>query len=407
VNTAQAEKALIARLILDPDLTASVEGLEAEDFSVPDMATIYRVIRRRAAEGEAIDAVLVGEESGVDVDVLTLSPASFAPVEQYVKAIRDSAVRRSLSAILEQARSRILAKSDDDPVESVNRALDQIARQRGISGVRGAREVVRSYRDELYRRASVGDGIAYGIAGLDSTLLPMRAGRLVVFASRPGIGKTALAESVSDNAARFGPVLFVSLEMTAEELTDRAMARMSGLSAADIMRGKVEVEKLDDHLKARADAPIVYVDEGGTTTADIDSAVQKVKLTHDGKISLVIVDYLQLVADKGENEVYRVGGISHALKRLAMKHRVPVLALAQLNRNIESEGRKPRLSDLRDSGAIEQDADVVMIMQGMPYRPERQLHVLKQRQGKTGEIPMLFDGDTQRWSSPAVAASVF
>ena len=406
MNAEQAEKALVARVLIDPEQLASVEGLEPEDFGIPDMAAAFRVIQRLSADGRVPDAVLVEEESGVEIDVLELSPASFAPIDQYVAAIKDAAVRRRIVGVLDQARVGIKSGSSD-PVEALNKALDQIGRDRGVTGVRKASDVVRAYRDEFHRRATLGDGLQYGIEGLDSALLPMRAGRLVVFASRPGIGKTALAESVSDYAARFGPVLFVSLEMTAEELTDRAMARMSGLSAQDIMRGKVGVEKLDDHLKARADAPIVYVDEGGTTTSDILAAAQKVKMMNEGNLGLVIVDYLQLVADKGENEVYRVGGISHNLKRLAMKMKCPVLALAQLNRNIEAERRKPRLSDLRDSGAIEQDADVVMIMQGEPYRSERTLHILKQRQGKTGEIYLNFDGDTQRWSSPPATAKEF
>lgn len=398
MNTAQSERALIARIILEPSELSAIDGLQPEDFSLPDMATIYRAILKRNAAGEAIDAVLIEQDCGVQIDVLELSPASFAPIEQYATAIMDGATRRRWASILDRARVEIQSGSAD-PLTTITAALDSIAQERGVGGVRQAGEVIRSYRDEFHRRASIGNGLRYGIEGLDSSLLPMRAGRLVVFASRPGIGKTALAESISDHAARSGPVLFVSLEMTAEELTDRAMARMSGLSAQAIMRGEVDLADLDDHLKARSDAPIVYVDDGTTTTADILSAAQKVKMLH-GDLSLVLVDYLQLVADKGDNEVYRVGNISHGLKRLAMRMKVPVLALAQLNRNIESERRKPRLADLRDSGAIEQDADVVGIMLGEPYQPERTMHILKQRQGTVGEIPLLFDGDTQRWSSP-------
>lgn len=401
MNAALAEKALIARIILNPELMADVQGLEADDFGIPDMAKVYRTIHKRYTSSEAIDAVLVGEECGVDIDVLELSPASFAPIEQYVAAIRDAAVRRRLVGIIDGARESILSGTDD-PIGSITTAVERVARIKGVSGVRSAGEVVRSYRDEFHRRTTVGDGIPFGIEGIDSLLLPMRAGRLVVFASRPGIGKTALAESVSDYAAGVGPVLFVSLEMTAEELTDRAMARMSGESAGSIMRGTVDIDVLDEHLKLRSDMPITYVDDGGTTTNDILSAAQRVKLTHEGRLGLVIVDYLQLVADKGDNEVYRVGGISHALKRMALKLKVPVLALAQLNRSIDAERRKPRLSDLRDSGAIEQDADVVMIMQGDPDAPERSLHILKQRQGSTGTVKLNFDGDTQRWSTEAV-----
>lgn len=400
MHSESAEKALIFRILLEPDLMGEVDGLMPEDFSLPDMGKVFAVFQKRAAAGESIDSVVAEIESGVKIDVLELSPASSAPVNTYVTAIKDASERRRVAAILDTAKAQ-LTSGVGDPLDTITHTIERIASERGFSGLRGTSEVVRNYRTEFAGRASAGSGITYGISGLDSTLLPMRPGRLVVFASRPGIGKTALAESVADHAAGLGrgPVLFVSLEMTAEELTDRAMARMSGLSAQDIMRGKTDIKELEPHLVARSDTPIVYVDEGGSTVADIGIAAQKVKMTHDNKLGLIVVDYLQLVGDRGDNEVYRVGAISHGLKRLAMKMKCPVLAMAQLNRNIEAERRKPRLSDLRDSGAIEQDADVVLIMNGVPWEPERNLFILKQRQGSTGEVKLLFDGDTQRWES--------
>lgn len=185
--------------------------------------------------------------------------------------------------------------------------------------------------------------------------------------------------------------------MEAEQLTDRALARMSGRSAREIMSGSIDLTELDDHLKVREDMPIVYMDEGMTTSADILSAANRTKMMY-GDLALVIVDYMQLVADKGEHEVYRVGAISHALKRMSLKLKVPVIAMAQLNRSITMENRPPRLSDLRDSGSIEQDADVVVIISGDPMFPQRDLHILKQRQGSTGMVSANFDGDTQRWS---------
>lgn len=387
---------------MDPDQMVDTSGLEPEDFGASDLGRVFSVIRKRVQAGEPVDAVLVSEESGVEIDVLELSPASFAPISTYVQTIKAAADRRRGLGVLEEARGRLAAGGD--PVGHIAGALDRLLSGRGGGSLRGSGEVVRSYRDEFSRRSAGRVGIPYGIEPIDSLLLPLRAGRLVVFASRPGIGKTALAESVGDSAARHGPVLFVSLEMMAEELLDRGMARTSGINAQSIIRGEVAIDKLDEHLKSRSDLPLTYLDEGGTTTSDILSAAQRVKMMNKGDLALIIVDYLQLVADKGENEVYRVGGISHALKNMAMKLKVPVLAMAQLNRNIESEGRKPRLSDLRDSGAIEQDADVVLIMTGSPYKPERELHVLKQRQGGVGIINLNFDGDTQRWTAPIAVA---
>lgn len=395
-----AEKAIIARLLLDPEQMDKASSLLPEDFSHLRYSQAYESMRKRYEGGKPFDAVTVHSDTGVDIDVMELSPAAFAPVEEYVNAIKDASLRRGIVRELNVAISKIRS-DEDDPVSVVAAAVGKIVESRPDSGLRGASEVIRSYSDEFRRRGTPKDGgITYGIPLLDGALLPMRAGRLVVFASRPGIGKTALAESVSDHAAHYAPVLFVSLEMGAEELTDRAMARASGIKAGKIMRGEIKIEELDEHLKARSDLPITYLDEGMTTTADILSAAHRVKMANDGKLGLIIVDYLQLVADKGsgDNEVYRVGNIAHALKRMALKLKVPVLALAQLNRSLEYEGRAPRLSDLRDSGAIEQDADVVVIITGSVMDEGRDLFILKQRAGHTGKVSLMFDGDTQRWS---------
>ncbi len=398
-----AEKALIARLLIEPEQAEKVAtlSLSKEQFALSDMSDIFVSIMRRFSEGKSFDVISVGEDTRSEIDVLDLSPAAFGPVEEYVNAIKDASLRRSLTQRLDMARARLTTDASD-PVGIVSGLLEGIASERPSDGLRGASEVVRSYSEEFRGRGPDGPsgGVSFGVPGLDKFLLPMRAGRLVVFASRPGVGKTALAETVSDWAARSGPVLFVSLEMGAEELTDRAMARASGFKAGDIMRGKVTLESLDSHLKARADLPITYLDEGMTTTTDILAAAHKVKMLNDGKLGLIIVDYLQLVADKGEHEVYRVGGIAHALKRMALKLRVPVLSLVQLNRSIEYSPRAPKLSDLRDSGAIEQDADVVVVITGEPSDPERQLFILKQRQGHVGRLSLFFDGDSQRWSEP-------
>lgn len=376
----QEEKALVARLLLDPKQIKKIGWLDAEDFELTNMRKAFASIVKRQFADKPFDAVTVEADTGVRVDIMELSPASFGPVEEYVNAIMDAAARRRAIWSLE---------NDDEP--------GSITRKRTGTGLRGASEVTRSYADEFRRRGTPEDGgIPYGIEALDRTLLPMRSGRLVVIASRPGVGKTALAESISDQAAHIAPVLFVSLEMGAEELTDRAMARASGIKAGKIMRGEIKIEELEVHLKARADLPITYLDEGTTTTAHVFQAAHRVQ--EDGGLGLIIVDYLQLLADKGDNEVYRVGNIAHALKRMALKLKVPVLALAQLNRSIDYGGRAPRLSDIRDSGIVEQDADVVVVITGDVMSPGRDLHILKQRQGKTGRVSLDFDGDTQRWT---------
>jgi len=394
------ESALIARMLLEPDENYKTAGLAGSDFQYPNLGKMFDAIIRRINEGKSYDSVTIQEDTDIKFDIMELSPGAFGPVEEYIDAIKKAAVRREYVRSLNEAIGKI-TDGEDDPAAIIAATLGDISVGRSADGLRGADEVIRSYSDEFRRRGTVegGGGLTYGIPALDSSLLPMRSGRLVVFASRPGIGKTALAESVSDHAAHFAPVLFVSLEMGAEELTDRAMARASGIKAGAIMRGEIGIEKLDEHLKARSDLPITYLDEGMTTTADILAAANKVKMQNEGRLGLIIVDYLQLVADRGENEVYRVGHISHALKRMALKLKCPVLALVQLNRSIEYTPRAPKLSDMRDSGIIEADADVVVIITGDIMEPGRDLFILKQRAGHVGRVSLDFDGDTQRWSA--------
>lgn len=400
----ESERTLVTRVLLDPALMSQAKDLEPEDFSAVDYQKAWAYIREMYLEGRTFDMVTTTEATGVTLDILELSPASFASVEEYVNAIKAAAFRRKVVNSLQQAISKITLDTTD-PIGTVSGIVGGLVEGRSTGNLRDSREVVRSYSDVFVTRHA-GSGLAYGIPAIDSTLLPMQPGRLVVFASRPGIGKTALAETISDAAAHHGPVLFVSLEMGAEELTDRAMARASGIKAGALMRGEVELARIDEHLRARADLPITYLDDGMTTTSDVLSAAYQVKAANDGALSLLVVDYLQLLADKStENEVIRVGHIAHNLKRIALRLRVPVLALAQLNRSMEHESRAPRLSDLRESGVIEQDADVVGVITGDVFTPQRDLFILKQRAGHVGRVSLLFDGDTQRWSTPGDGGS--
>jgi replicative DNA helicase len=218
-------------------------------------------------------------------------------------------------------------------------------------------------------------------------------------ASRPSVGKTALAENIADEWAKHGPVLYVSLEMSTEEMLDRAVARDSGISLERITRGEVHPDELRPWLDNRRESRVYYLDEASVTLAAVRGAAARVKLMNQGQLVGIIIDYIQLLADVGDEEVYRIGKISHATKRLARAMQCPVLALAQFNRRIEQaeSPRAPKLSDLRDSGVLEQDADVVVAVVGEPGKSQRELHVLKQRQGKTGSAPVYFDGEHMRW----------
>lgn len=397
LSSGKIESNLIYRLIVDPSLTADIlDIVAAKDFHFEKNRDIFAEIVLRYENKLEIDALLIEEATGHQIDVLEMSSGATAPIKEYAETIHDLAVRRGLIAALESAKGRIL--SGEDPIEVATKAIDAITGA-GSAPLLSSGDAVREYRNGYERRSHGSRGISYGISELDDTLLPMRGGRLVIFAARPGIGKTAVAESIGDSVAKHIPVLFVSLEMGSDDLIDRGLARESGRAAAGIIQGEVDVTELEPHLNARSDLNITYLDRGVVGVHDIQRAINQVKLYNEGQCGLVIVDYLQLMDGEPRNDEFqRVSNISHGLKRLAMANDVPVLALAQLNRQLEVDGgRSPRLADLAKSDSIGQDADVVVVINGRVGDPMREFHVIKQRQGNTGHVNVLFDGSTQRW----------
>lgn len=399
LSAPEAEYALVVRLLLEPEHIADVASkLAPSDFSESRYSEVFACIRDRHAEGKPVDSVVVKAETGYDVDVLGLPIGSRSSVDSYVDAIKSAAVRRELVSALDAARDKVVG-SEEEPVSIVESAVEKILRARSAANLVGSAAAAEKYESEYAQRQRDGGGIPYGVPGLDRLLLPARAGRLIMVASRPSVGKTALAENIADEWSKHGPVLYVSLEMSTEEMLDRALARDSGLSLEEITRGTVPPDVLQPWIDARRERHIYYLDEAAVTIPVVTSAAARVRLSNGGKLSGIIIDYLQLLADAGEEEVYRIGKISHATKRLARSMQCPVLALAQFNRRIEQAEtpRAPKLSDLRDSGVLEQDADVVVAVVGEPGKSERELHVLKQRQGKTGSTSQYFDGSHMRW----------
>lgn len=394
------EDNLIYRLLVKPDSIDGCGDLSAADFSVPKNQQLFAEIMIRHEAGEPIDVLLIEAATGVKIDLMSMSSGATAPVEHYATVVKDLSVRRNLSNALKIAQSRI--EAGDDAVSIATQAVDAITRS-GNTSTLSTSQAIREYRDSYLRRATGSSALPFGIRELDSLLLPMRAGKLIIFAARPGVGKTAIAESIGDFAGERTPVLFVSLEMGSDDLIDRGLARVSGRSAGSIIKGEIDVTELEPHLNARGDLNITYLDKGAVNIPDVQRAINQVRLHNDGHIGLVIVDYLQLMDGEPRNDEFqRVSNISHGLKRLAMVNDVPVLALAQLNRAIETDGgRSPRLADLAKSDSIGQDADVVVVLSGKPGDPMRQLHVVKQRQGSTGRVDVMFDGSTQRWGDDA------
>lgn len=391
-----AEYALLARIVINPDEMATVLGkITPADFSNDSYGKVYDFIQKRYVEQQPIDSVIVQASTGVQFDPLNLPSGATAPVTSYVETIVDASTRRSISDKLTGVVDQIRG-SDDEPVSLVESAVESILGDQSRSGIVSPKEALAEYAEVVARRASEPAGYAYGIPGLDDILLPAKPGRLIMIAARPSVGKTAMAETIADEWSTHGPVVFATLEMSREELIDRAIARDTGIDLEDIIRGTAKIPT--EAIKAREDRPIYYI-EDKVTTGEIRATAARVKMANGGKLAGVFIDYLQLLADPGDSEIYRIGNISHASKRMARALGCPVVALVQFNRAIEAgeKPRAPRLSDMRDSGVLEQDADVVVALVGNPGQRVREAHVLKHRQGRIGRTTLFFDGPHMRF----------
>lgn len=412
LRTEEAESALIGRLLLDPRQLPIVAGtLQPEDFGAEVYGDYFRGMLRLQAEGKPIDILTLKQAldgDTIEIDPLELTSGHHGPVEEYAEIIRNASRRRILIRELEHVQA-IAQSGAGDPVAELEQAVSKILERSSGDDATLPEVTSKTYLEALMQRQRGDDpGLTYGIPGMDDLLLPARKGRLILLAARPSVGKTAMAESISDHWARQdrGPVLFASLEMDAEELMDRAMARETGVSSEAISRGTLDPKSLESVMDAaarRATTQVHILDEGAMTTSRIRAAAARLKMRNEGRLAGVVIDYTQLLEDRspnGGNDNTRVAAISRAMKQMARALKCPVLAMSQLNRNIEMERRRPRLSDLRDSGALEQDGDVVMILEGRPDTPNRTVYVLKQRQGRVGDFTVRFDGSTQTWHEP-------
>jgi replicative DNA helicase len=233
---------------------------------------------------------------------------------------------------------------------------------------------------------------------MDKIMLPAGPGEMIVMAARPGVGKSAMAENVADHWAGLnrGPILFVSVEMRKDQILDRTLSRYTGIEARKLILGELtedEMSLVREKAALLKDRPVIFLADGFTTSLDVRSAAAKARMLY-GNLGGIVVDYMQKLMDDGEQETQRVTRISRNLKAIAVENNCPLIALSQLSRRIEQEGdREPELSDLRESGAIEQDADAVVFMLRKGEARAMRVFVKKQRQGQLGKFTVLFDGD--------------
>ncbi len=423
----EAERALIGALLLDPDAIDRVSDLVEADFYLDECRRIFGAVRRVAAAGKAIDIVTVDDEmkAAGDSDVVggisTLADLandciSSSAAQFHAEIIRDRGVQRKIMAAAGDVQDAVLRRGMTtaeklDFAHSAFASLSDGARTKAEP--ESILEVLNRHCELLERRSEgIDAGTSTGFPDLDARLAGgMREGQLILIAARPGMGKTALALQVAAHVAASGvPSLFCSQEMAHADLADRLLALHARIPVEKIITASLTDEdwsRVSYSVGQIRNMPLYLDEQPALTLMDVRNKARQVK-RKAGSLGLVVVDYLQLMAGDGANRNAEIEEISRGLKRLAKEMRIPVIALSQLNRSVESRpNKRPMLSDLRDSGAIEQDADVVMsVYRDEAYNPDSphagcaELGMLKVRQGKAGGfVPLTYIGQHVRFES--------
>lgn len=413
-----AEQGVIACCLFGPEVIAEVRErhLAPEHFADRTHQQVFRAILSLDDAGSVADVITVsdwlvthGESEAIRETVSQLGDAvpSATGVAHYAAIVRDYAQRRML-----QQTADSLATAALDRRVGVSDALDHAeqllfaARPAQSVGIQSAKSLIvpAMERVELRRRSpGAVTGIATPFAELDRLTLGWQPSQLTILAARPSVGKTAVALQIAMRACQDGHrVLFFSLEMSAEELFERLWSMDACVPLQAIRSGQLsdyQLTRLAQSTGRIAKWRLGIDDACGASIGEMRSRARRANPSGKEPIGLIVADYLQLVSAPAENRVNEVSAISRGLKGLAKELRVPVVALSQLSRGVEMRGKdaEPQLSDLRDSGAIEQDADNVLFLhrpkKGQPDDEGHALAILaKQRQGPLGRIPLQFRG---------------
>ena len=422
----EAEQSVLGAMLLDSEaIIKAGELLEPEDFYREAHQVIFRSILDLSEKMEAVDLVTLGEElrqkgnlepvGGLTyLTSLVNSVPSAANVESYARIVQEKSMMRQL---LSSATSIIRTVYDggEEPevvLDSAERLIFEIGQSTKVSPYVRLREVLGPAFDRveyLYTHQGTVIGVPSGFRGLDERTSGFHPSELIVLAARPSMGKTTLSLNIAAHVALEGQgVGLFSLEMSREQLAMRLLCAEAGINSHRIRTGNLrdsDWPRLSHAMGRLSEAPIFIDDTPNLSIMEMRARARRMKAEHD--IVLMVVDYLQLMHTRGrtENRQQEISEISRSLKALARELQVPVIACSQLSRAVEQrEGRRPQLSDLRESGAIEQDADVVAFIHQDPKAEGENLVELllaKQRNGPTGSIPLVFLKDVGRFTEPA------
>jgi len=425
-----AEMSLLGAVLIDEETLADIsEHVKPHDFYDKRHGLVYEAMMRLYERHKPVDLLTLTEELKKKNDIETIGGSAYlteltnyvptaAHAEAYAELVSQKAIRRRLI----KAGAEISEMSFDEETSTEELLGQAEAQLFSVSDASLKNDLVSiesiltdsfDRMEELHRNKGQLRGVRTGYRDLDNMTAGLQRSDLIILAARPAMGKTTLVTNLAYNVATIAkqPVLFFSLEMSKEQLVDRMLADASGVDAWNIRTGNLsddDFSKLSDAMGEMAEAPIFIDDTPGVSVLEMRTKARRA--AHEQPLGLIIIDYLQLMQGSGKsdgNRVQEVSEISRGLKLIARELNVPVIALSQLSRSVETRSPQiPQLSDLRESGSIEQDADIVMfIYREAYYNPETErenitdLIIAKHRNGPTGKVELFFHPERLRFMS--------
>ncbi len=431
-QNSEAEASLLGSILIDPEAIVKIADIITdEDFFESKHQKIYQSMAKLYDKHEAIDVLTLSNvlknEKSLDLvggPSYLAELTNFVPTATHIEQYADIVAQKSFRRRLIRASQEISELSIDESkefnelIEEAETKIFDVSQKQIKQNVISLEEILAESfdrLDELHKDKKKIRGIPTGFKDLDEKLAGFQKSDLIVLAARPSMGKTALALNFAHNIAikSHEPVLIFSLEMSKEQLVDRLLSMESGVDAWALRTGNLtdsDFEKIGNAMGTLSEAPIYIDDSPGITVSDLRTKARRE--AHKRSLGLIIVDYLQLMSGSKKfasegNRVSEISEISRALKIVARELNVPVLALSQLSRSVENRSPQiPQLADLRESGSIEQDADVVaFIYREDYYHPDTDrkkitdILIQKHRNGPTGKIELYFDNEKQRFRS--------
>lgn len=431
-HSIEAERAVLGAILLNKDAFDAVSSIvKAEDFYSDNHRVIYEALVSIVGKNQRADYVLLSEELKKSQKLeavggilyltnLTTDIVDAYNVEDHAKIVRDKAHLRKLIHVANAVES-MAYREEEETEDIVNRAeqmvLDVSGTTKGESSFSAMRDVVYETIDrinELQRHKGILTGVSTGFKDLDNLTSGLQKSDLILVAARPSMGKTAFTLNIAQNVAMRSKknVAFFSLEMSKTQLVARVLAAVAGINSGRIRNGQLSQEdwgKAINALNDLAEAPLYIDDTSGLTPQLMKKKLRRLIQEH-GELGLVVVDYIQLMENGGkktaDNRQQEVSAISRQLKIMAREFNVPLIALSQLSRGVESRADKtPMLSDLRESGSLEQDADIVAFLNRENYQDtedtssgvETQVIIRKHRNGELGVVRLWFEGSYTRF----------